>query len=538
MNDKVSEGLKRFRAKLKNIGGMMQTIGASFSAVGGVIVGAFAAATKSFIQAGDQLQDMSTRTGFAIESLSKLSYAAAQSGTSLEAVEKGARGMAKLLLGASQGAAASVETLDALGLSLASLDGQSPDEQFRRIAGAIAGVKDPTLRAALAMKAFGKSGAELLPMLANGTAGMETMFREAERLGIVMSEQDAAAAAELDDAMNQLSSQVKGASVQIGAAVAGPLKELGVKLSEALRVATQVVRDHPDVVKAIAAIGVAAVATGGMVAALGTALTLVTAHPIILGLTLIGTTVAGLYIYFDEITEKTKAWHDALENLFPEGSFANLFAKLLKIRNLQMEIEKNRPKVTGPMFANEDGQAVGGGGGHFSNGETIGGGKGFFSNGDNWDTMAARDKFNRSPQFAATPSLDIGQSQLARLGLNGYEANTSDPSGRAGAAGLVKVFGMATEAMQEKMKDVAAAADAYFDPIIEKVQGEVDAAMKYAGEMASDHGTGKALATLDASYAAQQFGGRSREVDLLTSIDRNGAKLLEKMAFEGGIPGG
>ena len=128
--------------------------------------------------------------------------------------------------------------------------------------------------------------------------------------------------------------------------------------------------------------------------------------------------------------------------------------------------------------------------------------------------------------FFATPSTDPMQSLNARLGLNGIEQNTSDPSGRAGAAALTAIWSAAADKLQAKMKDVSAAVDKHFGPQIEKIKATVDGVGEWMKENApgSAGDSRRVEATLDASFAAQQFGGRSREVELLTSIDKNTRK--------------
>lgn len=89
-------GLKRTGdAASKSLGGLAQA--ASMGGLGGAFsrlmpllsVGGIAAMTKSAIDAGDAFWDMSQRTGVSVEMLARFKRAAALSGTSIEAVEKG-----------------------------------------------------------------------------------------------------------------------------------------------------------------------------------------------------------------------------------------------------------------------------------------------------------------------------------------------------------------------------------------------------------------------------------------------------------------
>jgi hypothetical protein len=59
------------------------------------------------------------------------------------------------------------EVMARLGISMQDLQGKTPTEQMQIFANKIAGIQDPTVRAATAMEIFGKSGGQLLPMLNN-----------------------------------------------------------------------------------------------------------------------------------------------------------------------------------------------------------------------------------------------------------------------------------------------------------------------------------------------------------------------------------
>ena len=177
---------------------------------------------KSYVELGDSLDEMSSRTGFSVEGLSELSHAATLSGTSIEGLEVGIRKMSSVVYDASRGSQAAADSLAALGLSVEDLLGLSPEEQFEKITSALADVADETAKSALAVDIFGRSGTALLPMLDGGSESLAKMREEAHRLGIVMSEEDAAAAAEFADMMDNAKAALQGAMLTI-ARVAVPI---------------------------------------------------------------------------------------------------------------------------------------------------------------------------------------------------------------------------------------------------------------------------------------------------------------------------
>ncbi|MFM7836229.1 MAG: hypothetical protein ACKPJD_30910, partial [Planctomycetaceae bacterium] len=197
---KLVRGLRAAERRLKAFGESVQSIGKKTMGLGAAIVGPIVAAAAAFNEAGSRLDDMSQRTGISVEALSELGYAAQLSGSDLETLEGGVRKMQKFLASAAEGSAGATQALAALGLTVAELQGLSPDQQFEKLADRIAKISDPAMRTAAAMEIFGKTGTNLLPLMQNGAAGIQAFRQEAQQLGLVMSTEDAQAAAAFGDA--------------------------------------------------------------------------------------------------------------------------------------------------------------------------------------------------------------------------------------------------------------------------------------------------------------------------------------------------
>jgi len=183
--DKGESRLNKFKGGATKIFGAVKKA-ATGLAIGGAaaLVGFGVAAVKNFADVGDQLDKMSKRTGFSVESLGELKFAAEQSGASLETVEKGAKRMASTILDAQMGLSTAVDAFDALGIKADELKGKSPEEQFQIMANALAGVEDASTKAALAQDVFGRAGTELLPLFNAGEKGMAALRDQAKSLGI------------------------------------------------------------------------------------------------------------------------------------------------------------------------------------------------------------------------------------------------------------------------------------------------------------------------------------------------------------------
>lgn len=215
----LARGLKRAQKRIEAWGAGLRSIGTKVGAVGLAMVTPFLAAAKVFADAGSALDDMSQRTGASIEALSGLKYAAEQSGTSVESLENGMRKLSVNLSEAVTGSKSAQANFAALGLSWKKLSGMKPDQQFLAVADAVSRVRNPAQRAAAAMSLLGKGGSELLPLMSGGAKGINELTKEAERLGLVMSTDDAQAAAAFGDSIDKATSVVKSGIYKIGAAL-------------------------------------------------------------------------------------------------------------------------------------------------------------------------------------------------------------------------------------------------------------------------------------------------------------------------------
>lgn len=219
----------------KTLAGVTGLLKGTASAVGGItsralsfaggtlIAGGLAKATSAvfdFAESGAAIDDISKRTGASAEALSQLKYAAEQSGTSIEDVEKGGRKLGQVLYDANNGSKAAAASLAALGLSTKDLEGLSFEEKLMAVAEGLKGIEDDGARSAAAMDLLGKSGANLLPLMEDGAEGMRAMMTEADALGMTLSGDQAAAAAEFDDSWAKLKATLAGTGKIIGAALA------------------------------------------------------------------------------------------------------------------------------------------------------------------------------------------------------------------------------------------------------------------------------------------------------------------------------
>jgi hypothetical protein len=228
---RISADDKPLRSSLSRVPALFRSVSAGIAAVG--IGNLFAqgvtkatAAVFSFAESGAQVDDMAKRTGASSESLSQLAYAAEQSGASIDDVERGMRKLGDVTTQAANGSKSASEALAAVGLSAADLEGLNPDQAMLAVAEGLSKIEDPAKRSSLAMDLLGKSGTNLLPMMEDGAAGIQKLMTEADSLGLTLTGEQAAAAAQLDDSWAKAKSTFIGTAKVIGAVLAPALSFL------------------------------------------------------------------------------------------------------------------------------------------------------------------------------------------------------------------------------------------------------------------------------------------------------------------------
>ena len=237
---------------------------AAFNAAAlGALKGGAQYALESVVGLGDALDKMSKRTGFGVEALSTLSYAATQCGTDVETVEGAIRGYQSVLADAANGSTDAAEKLSRLGLDAAKLAALSPEEQLRALFDALGRIEDPTRRAAAAMEIMGDDGAKLGPIFADGTATLDAFAAEAREVGAVMSDEQAAASAELASATNRLKGSLQGVAVQLGGALIPTLQAGADKLTAFVRKIGELTAAQPGLVAGLTKFATVAAAAFG-----------------------------------------------------------------------------------------------------------------------------------------------------------------------------------------------------------------------------------------------------------------------------------
>jgi phage-related protein len=140
---------------------------------------------------------------------------------------------------AADGNDAALGKFQELGISIRDAGGQvkSTETLMKELADRFAQLPDGAEKSALAVQLFGRSGAQLLPLLNGGAEGIKNLGDEATRLGIVFTKEQAVIAEGMNDALEALQAGVRGTRAQIGILFAPTI-------TEAARALQKVIEDN------------------------------------------------------------------------------------------------------------------------------------------------------------------------------------------------------------------------------------------------------------------------------------------------------
>lgn len=229
--DKLSDEEKKAGAAAKDMGEKSKW-GFGEIAVGAAIAGAAAKAgmmvmdaafagvrktIEGFGQAldlGGKLTDLQDQTGIAADKILIFQQAFKNAGLEADSFGQMINKMQDGLISAQEGTGKVADALTRLGLKLSDLEGMTPDEQFRTIGRAIAGIEDPALKTSLAMDIFGKSGGKLNSLFADMDGAIAEAKGELGSLPDVMAKN-----AGLFDKVGDKISTIAGKFVQFAAGI-------------------------------------------------------------------------------------------------------------------------------------------------------------------------------------------------------------------------------------------------------------------------------------------------------------------------------
>jgi len=189
-------------------GGLSTGLNVLTNGLQGIIDGAKATADglteliSMSVDYSSSIQDTADKTGLSVESLQQLRYVASMSGMDFETLSSAAIKSQRSFANAKDGSDELRTAYEKLGINIDDISDSGT--AFDQTLAALADMDDEVQRNAIANDLFGKSYAELAPMLDLGSQGIEDMKKKASDLGIVLSDKVIADGEKFGDTLDTL----------------------------------------------------------------------------------------------------------------------------------------------------------------------------------------------------------------------------------------------------------------------------------------------------------------------------------------------
>jgi len=200
-----AEGVDAAQKKWEKLGANVGTV------IGGLITG-FTALMVKQINFADNTGKMAERLGVSTRFISEMGYAAKESGVNTATLEGAISALNISATKAADGVKGPLQAFRAIGVTATDSFGKvkSLDTLLPQIADRFAKLEDGPRKSAAAMALFGEQGRQLLPLLNQGSAGIDDLRAKAVELGLSLGDDAAARAAEFNDNLAALKDQSLG----------------------------------------------------------------------------------------------------------------------------------------------------------------------------------------------------------------------------------------------------------------------------------------------------------------------------------------
>lgn len=306
--------MQEFGGKVEEAGKKMQPLS---TAAAGLLASIGGLAYKA-ITASDDLNTLAKQTGISTAELQKMQFAADRVDVSVDDITGALRKMKSKM-------DESNKTFETLGVSVVNADGSLRDatDVFYDAVTALSQIENETERDKVAMDLFGKGADSLAGIIDDGGAALREYGDEAERLGLVLSQDTLDALNETNDTIDRSKAIIGGSLAQFGATAAQVLAPAIEKVAGLIDKVTEKLRNlTPEqtetimkVVGVVAAIAPALIIGGKIIKTIGMVTQVLGAlNPtVLLIIAVVGALVTAgiaLYKHWDEI----KAYAEDLKN--------------------------------------------------------------------------------------------------------------------------------------------------------------------------------------------------------------------------------
>ena len=203
-------GLETAEQGARSFGGRFSKaakVGAAAAAALGVAAGyagkKIVDGAKQVAEYGDKVDKMSQKIGISAEAYQKWDYVMQRAGGNVDQLKMGMKTL-------SQQAEKNSDAFQKLGISQEEVKNLNQEELFERTIKGLSDMEAGTERTALASQLLGRAGADMGPLLNQGSKAIEEQMEIAEKYGMVMPDATVKASAAFEDSMTTMQMTAQG----------------------------------------------------------------------------------------------------------------------------------------------------------------------------------------------------------------------------------------------------------------------------------------------------------------------------------------
>ena len=203
-------GLDTAEQSARSFGGRFSKatkVGAAAAAALGVAAGyagkKIVDGAKQVAEYGDKVDKMSQKIGISAEAYQKWDYVMQRAGGNVDQLKMGMKTL-------SQQAEKNSDAFQKLGISQEEVQSLNQEELFERTIKGLSDMEAGTERTALASQLLGRAGADMGPLLNQGSKAIEEQMEIAEKYGMVMPDATVKASAAFEDSMTTMQMTAQG----------------------------------------------------------------------------------------------------------------------------------------------------------------------------------------------------------------------------------------------------------------------------------------------------------------------------------------
>lgn len=211
----------QFQSEMKKSGGLVGELGKFIGdwrtqlTLAGTALFAIAKSAANF---GEEALKTSQRLGLTVEKTTALQYAAGLADVPVQTLEKGLQTLAQRAVEAARGSGEGAKLFASLGVSATDTAGKVKplDQLFFELQDRLKGVGNQAEFVDAGVTAFGKGFRDLVPLIRQGSEATHAAMEEGKKFGVVLSQDQARAAAQFNDELKKLTAQATGLKLSIG----------------------------------------------------------------------------------------------------------------------------------------------------------------------------------------------------------------------------------------------------------------------------------------------------------------------------------